>query len=70
MEYSWEELQEAARQIGSTVHKLEKAVKSLEEKEEPRRYRSQITLGKRRIAAFSLALDLIEREMSRIASDT
>lgn len=65
MEHRREELQEAARQIGSTVHKLRETVKTLEGKEDPRRYRSQITLAKRRIAAFALALELIEKELAQ-----
>ncbi len=66
MEYSREELQEAARQIESTLHKLRETVKTLEGKAEPKRYRSQITLAKRRIAAFALALDLLEKELGQM----
>lgn len=66
MEYSKEELLEAKRQIGSTVHKLEETVRTLEAKEDPRRYRSQITLAKRRITAFTIAGELIERELDRL----
>lgn len=63
MEHSFEELTEAKRQIDSTLHKLREVVKTLESKENPNRYRSQITLAKRRIAAFEIAVDLVEREM-------
>ncbi len=49
MEQRREELREAARQIESTLHKLRETLKTLEGKGEPRRYRSQITLAKRRI---------------------
>lgn len=66
MTYSKEELLEAKRQIDSTLHKLRKTVCTLEGKEAPDRYRSQITLAKRRIQAFSIAVQLIERELEQI----
>lgn len=62
MTYSQEELLEAKRQIDSTLHKLRQTVKTLESKENPARYKSQITLAKRRIQAFTIAVSLIERE--------
>lgn len=58
------ELLEAKRQIDSTLHKLREVVKTLEGKNESVRYKSQITLAKRRIRAFELANGLIERELS------
>ena len=64
MEYTEEQLREAKRQIDSTLHKLRETVQTLEGKEEPQRYRSQITLAKRRIDAFTLALRLIEAELA------
>lgn len=63
MEYTREELEEAKRQIDSTLHKLRETVRTLEAKVEPRRYRSQITLAKRRIKAFTIAGELIDREL-------
>ncbi len=63
MEYEKEDLLEAKRQIDSTLHKLRETVKTLEAKERPERYKSQITLAKRRIQAFELANHLIEREL-------
>lgn len=66
MTYSQEELLEAKRQIDSTLHKLRETVKTLEGKENPTRYRSQITLAKRRIQAFTLAVTLIQRELDQI----
>lgn len=57
-----EELAEAKRQIDSVLHKLRETVKTLEGKERPERYRAQITLARRRIRAFEIALCLIERE--------
>ena len=65
MTYSKEELAEAKRQIDSTLHKLRETVKTLEGKENPIRYKSQITLAKRRIQAFTLAVSLIERELAQ-----
>ena len=66
MEYSKEDLTEAKRQIDSTLHKLREVVKTFEAKENPARYKSQITLAQRRIKAFELANALIETELKRI----
>lgn len=66
MNFSHDELTEAKRQIDSTLHKLRETVKTLEAKENPARYKSQITLAKRRIQAFTLATRLIEKEMEQI----
>lgn len=65
MDFSREELTEARRQIDSTLHKLRETVKTLETKEHPERYKSQITLAVRRIRAFELAAALIERELEK-----
>ncbi len=65
MEYSKDDLMEAKRQIDSTLHKLRETVKTLSAKENPDRYKSQLTLAQRRIKAFELANCLIEREMER-----
>nr|WP_325257334.1 hypothetical protein [uncultured Oscillibacter sp.] len=66
MPFSKEELTEAKRQIDSTLHKLRKAAEAFQAKEHPERYRSQITLVRRRIQAFELAVRLIERELTQI----
>ena len=66
MEYSKDDLIEAKRQIGSTLHKLRETVKTLRGKENPDRYKAQITLAERRIRAFELANGLIERELERM----
>lgn len=66
MAYSKEELLEAKRQIDSTLHKLRETVRTLEEKENAARCKSQITLAKRRIQAFSIAVQLIEQELEQI----
>ena len=65
MTYSREQLAEAGRQIDSTLHKLREVVKTLEAKPEPARYKSQITLAKRRIQAFTIAMTLIDRELEQ-----
>ena len=65
MERSKEELAEAKRQIDSTLHKLRETVKTLEGKENPGRYKSQITLATRRIKAFEIANQLIEGELEK-----
>lgn len=64
MDYTKDNLLEAKRQIDSTLHKLRETVKTLEAKETPSRYKSQITLAKRRIAAFELSNHLIEKELN------
>lgn len=66
MEYTKTELSEAKRQIDSTLHKLRETIKTLEAKEDPRRYKSQITLAKRRVQAFEIANHLIENEIGKI----
>ena len=64
MNYTQEDLNEAKRQIASTIHKLRETIRTLEAKEDPARYKSQITLAKRRVKAFELANVLIEREIN------
>ena len=63
MEYAKGDLMEAKRQIDSTLHKLRETVKTLRAKENPERYKSQITLAQRRIRAVELANSLVEREL-------
>ena len=63
MKYAKEELLEAKRQIDSTLHKLREAIKTLEAKENPERYKSQITLAKRRVKAFEIANYFIENQI-------
>ena len=63
MTYSQTELTEALRQIDSTLHKLREVVKTREAKDNPARYKSQLTLARRRIEAFTIAKDLVEREL-------
>lgn len=63
MRYADDQLTESKRQIDSTLHKLRETLKTLEGKENPSRYKSQITLARRRIEAFGIAVDLIEKEL-------
>ena len=63
MAYSEGQLTEAKRQIDSTLHKLRETLRTLEGKENPSRYKSQITLARRRMEAFGIAVDLIEKEL-------
>lgn len=69
MRYTDDQLTEAKRQIDSTLHKLRETVKTLEGKENPSRYKSQITLARRRMEAFGIAVDLIERELNELSED-
>ena len=66
MEYTREQLLEAKRQIDSTLHKLRATIQTFEAKEDARRYKSQITLAKRRVEAFTIAKELIGRELDRL----
>lgn len=61
--YDVDELLEAKRQIDSTLHKIREVVKTLEAKENPNRYKSQLTLAKRRLKAFGIANQLIEDKL-------
>lgn len=62
-DYTTEELTEARRQLSSVLHKTQEVVKTLQAKEDPGRYKSQITLARRRVAAFALAIDLIDEKL-------
>lgn len=66
MTYTKDELVEAKRQIDSTLHKLRETVKTLEGKENSVRLKSQITLARRRIQAFTIAVSLIEKELKQV----
>ena len=63
MEYTKEELLEAKRQIDSTLHKLRETILTLQGKENPSRYKSQITRAHRRVKAFEIAVASIEKEL-------
>ncbi|KQL18800.1 hypothetical protein ACFFHH_24620 [Cytobacillus solani] len=66
MEFNVSQLIEAKRQIDSTLHKLRETVKTFEAKENPNKYKSQITLATRRIEAFEISVSLIERELNNL----
>ena len=63
VDYTQEELAEARRQVDSTLHKLRETLRTLEAKENASRLKPQITLARRRIAAFEVASGLIGREL-------
>ena len=63
MEYTKEELLEAKRQIDSTLHKLRSTIVTLQSKENPARYKSQVTLAQRRVKAFEIAVAVIVKEL-------
>ena len=63
MEYTEEDLIEAKRQIDSILHKLQETIITFESKENSERYKSQITLAKRRVRAFEIANHFIENEI-------
>ena len=65
MDFSQDELKEAKRQIDSTLHKLRETIKTFEAKENAERYKSQITLAKRRVKAFEIANWFIENEINK-----
>lgn len=65
MKYSKDDLTEAKRQIDSTLHKLRETIKTFESKENAERYKSQITLAKRRVRAFEIANWFIENEIEK-----
>lgn len=65
--YSEEELLEAKRQIDSILHKLHETVRTLREKENAGRLKSQITLAERRIQALEIANALIEQALSTVS---
>ena len=67
--YEVDELLEAKRQIDSTLHKIREVVKTYEAKENPERYKSQLTLAKRRLKAFEIANQLIEDKLSELEND-
>lgn len=62
-DFGADDLKEAHRQIASILHKLRATVVTLESKDRPERYKSQITLAKRRIKALEIANELVGREV-------
>ena len=63
MDYRIEDLLEAKRQVDSTIHKLKETLATLEAKENAAKLKAQITLARRRMAAFEIASHLIEERI-------
>ena len=63
MEFSRDDLNEAKRQIDSTLHKLRETIKTFESKENQGRYKSQITLARRRVKPFEIGNNSIENKL-------
>ena len=63
MTYSMEEQLEAQRQLDSLLRKLDRALATLESRDNPARCASQITLAKRRIRALEIARSLLADEL-------
>lgn len=58
----------AKKSLSSTLHKIEQAIISLEEKQAAgRNMKAQITLSRERVKALRLSLALIEREITRLS---
>lgn len=58
----------AKKSLVSTLHKIEQAITSLEEKQAAgRNMKAQITLSQERVKALRLSLVLIEREITRLS---
>lgn len=58
----------AKKSLASTLHKIEQAIISLEEKQAAgRNMKAQITLSQERVKAMRLSLVLIEREITRLS---
>lgn len=68
--YDVDELLEAKRQIDSALHKIREVIKTFEAKEDPSRYKSQLTLAKRRLKAFGIANQLIGEKLTDLENDT
>ena len=64
--YDEAELLEAKRQIDSTVHKIQEVIKTYEAKEQLERYKSQLTLSRRRLKALGIATQLIDDQLARM----
>lgn len=63
-DYTTEELPQARRQLSSVLHKTREVVSTLQAKEDPGRYKSQITLARRRVEAFEISIALIDEKLT------
>ena len=70
MAYSKEALLEAKKQLALALHKTMEVERTFTAKENANRYKSQITLARRRIAAFQISVDLIDRELLACVSES
>ncbi|MCF7522492.1 hypothetical protein L3X07_02100 [Levilactobacillus brevis] len=52
------------------MHKIREVIKTFEAKEDPSRYKSQLTLAKRRLKAFGIANQLIGEKLTDLENDT
>lgn len=67
-EYTLADYLAAKKSLASTLHKIEQAILSLEQKQaEGRNLKAQITLSQERVKALKLSLALIEREIARLS---
>ena len=58
----------AKKSLASTLHKIEQAIISLEEKQlAGRNMKAQLTLSKERVKALKISLALIDREITRMS---
>ncbi|MGG5368977.1 hypothetical protein [Enterococcus sp. AZ196] len=58
----------AKKSLTSTLHKIEQAILSLEEKQSVgRNMKAQITLSRERVKALKLSLALIDREINELS---
>ena len=66
-DYELDDYLAAKKSLASTLHKIEQAIISLEEKQTAgKNVKAQITLSKERVKALKLSLALIEREIIRL----
>ncbi len=65
MNYSKDELEQSLFQLNSMLYKIKTSNDTLTLKN-PTKFKSQITLGERRIKALLISIDLIQTELSKL----
>ncbi|MGX7023327.1 hypothetical protein [Vagococcus hydrophili] len=66
--YTLEDYLKAKKSLVSTLNKIEKAIISLEEKQNNgKNLKSQITLSKERVLALTISIELIELEIEKLS---
>jgi hypothetical protein len=65
MNYSKDELEQSLFQLNSMLYKIKTSNDTLTLKK-PTKFKSQITLGERRIKALLISIDLIQTELSKL----